>query len=128
MTPGRSISASFEIAASLPIRHRHIVFTLLHFGHVEIVRHNIGAERLQGKLATAKGVDRFNHRLWNSRDVGRLIGIPEELGGWLEFTLDASSRDAYEAAAHGYASLLALARIAGDAASRPRARARRGRS
>jgi putative CocE/NonD family hydrolase len=39
----------------------------------------------------------------------------------LEFTLDASSRDAYEAAAHGYASLLALARIAGDAASRPRA-------
>ena len=39
----------------------------------------------------------------------------------LEFTLDRSSRDAYEAAAHGYASVLALARIAGDAAFRPRA-------
>ncbi|HVJ30624.1 MAG TPA: CocE/NonD family hydrolase [Gammaproteobacteria bacterium] len=39
----------------------------------------------------------------------------------LEFTLDRSSRDAREAAAHGYASVLALARIAGDAASRPRA-------
>lgn len=39
----------------------------------------------------------------------------------LEFTLDRSSRDAYEAAAHGYASVLALSRIAGDAASRPRA-------
>lgn len=39
----------------------------------------------------------------------------------LEFTLDRASRDAYEAAAHGYASVLALARIAGEAASRPRA-------
>ena len=39
----------------------------------------------------------------------------------LEFTLDLSSRDAREAAAHGYASVLALARIAGDPASRPRA-------
>ena len=39
----------------------------------------------------------------------------------LEFTLDRSSRDAREAAAHGYASVLALARIAGDAASRSRA-------
>jgi putative CocE/NonD family hydrolase len=39
----------------------------------------------------------------------------------LEFTLDRSSRNAREAAAHGYASVLALARIAGDAAARPRA-------
>ena len=40
----------------------------------------------------------------------------------LEFTLDRSSGgDAREAAAHGYASVLALARIAGEAASRPRA-------
>jgi putative CocE/NonD family hydrolase len=39
----------------------------------------------------------------------------------LEFTLDRSGRDAYEAAAHGYASLLALARIAGEESSRPRA-------
>jgi uncharacterized protein len=39
----------------------------------------------------------------------------------LEFTLDRSSRDAREAAAHGYASVLVLARIAGDAAFRPRA-------
>ncbi len=39
----------------------------------------------------------------------------------LEFTLDRASRDALEAAAHGYASVLALARIAGDAAVRPRA-------
>jgi len=39
----------------------------------------------------------------------------------LEFTLDRGSRDALEAAAHGYASVLALARIAGDAATRPRA-------
>ncbi len=38
----------------------------------------------------------------------------------LEFTLDRSSRDAREAAAHGYASVLALARIAGDAQFRPR--------
>ena len=39
----------------------------------------------------------------------------------LEFTLDRSSRDAREAAAHGYASVLALARIAGDPTFRPRA-------
>ncbi len=39
----------------------------------------------------------------------------------LEFTLDRSSRDAREAAAHGYASVLAAARIAGDARVRPRA-------
>lgn len=39
----------------------------------------------------------------------------------LEFTLDGGSRDAYEAAAHGYSSVLAVARIAGDASSRPRA-------
>jgi putative CocE/NonD family hydrolase len=39
----------------------------------------------------------------------------------LEFTLDRSSRDPVEAAAHGYVSLLALARIAGEEASRPRA-------
>jgi len=39
----------------------------------------------------------------------------------LEFTLDRSSRDARESAAHGYASVLALARIAGDPALRPRA-------
>jgi putative CocE/NonD family hydrolase len=39
----------------------------------------------------------------------------------LEFTLDRAARDAREAAAHGYASVLALARIAGDPAFRPRA-------
>lgn len=39
----------------------------------------------------------------------------------LEFTLDRSSRDAYEAAARGFASLLVQSRIAGDAAWRPRA-------
>jgi hypothetical protein len=44
-----------------------------------------------------------------------------ELPTLLEFTLDRASRDAREAAAHGYASVLALARIAGDAALRPRA-------
>ena len=48
-------------------------------------------------------------------------GEPDTLPALLEFTLDRSSRDAREAAAHGYASVLALARIAGDAASRPRA-------
>jgi putative CocE/NonD family hydrolase len=36
----------------------------------------------------------------------------------LEFTLNRESRDAREAAAHGYASVLALARIAGDPAFR----------
>ncbi len=44
-----------------------------------------------------------------------------ELPTLLEFTLDRSSRDAREAAAHGYASVLALARIAGDPTFRPRA-------
>jgi putative CocE/NonD family hydrolase len=44
-----------------------------------------------------------------------------ELPALLEFTLDRSTRDAREAAAHGYASVLALARIAGDPAARPRA-------
>jgi putative CocE/NonD family hydrolase len=39
----------------------------------------------------------------------------------LEFTLDRSSLDAREPAAHGYVSVLALARIAGDPALRPRA-------
>ncbi|HZF30219.1 MAG TPA: CocE/NonD family hydrolase [Gammaproteobacteria bacterium] len=39
----------------------------------------------------------------------------------LEFTLDRSRRDARVSAAHGYASVLALARIAGDPKSRPRA-------
>jgi putative CocE/NonD family hydrolase len=38
----------------------------------------------------------------------------------LEVTLDSSARDAREAAAHGYASLLALARIAGETRFRPR--------
>jgi uncharacterized protein len=37
----------------------------------------------------------------------------------LEFTLDRSSRDPRESAARGYASVLALARIAGDPAVRP---------
>ena len=39
----------------------------------------------------------------------------------LEFTLDRSSRDAREAVAHGYVSVLALARIVGDPNFRPRA-------
>jgi putative CocE/NonD family hydrolase len=39
----------------------------------------------------------------------------------LELTLDRSARDAREAAAHGYASVLALARIAGEPRFRPRA-------
>jgi uncharacterized protein len=39
----------------------------------------------------------------------------------LEFKLDRSSRDAREAAAYGYVSVLALARIAGDPKFRPRA-------
>jgi hypothetical protein len=39
----------------------------------------------------------------------------------LEFTLDRSSRDAAEPAAHGYVSVLALSRIAGDPKFRPRA-------
>jgi putative CocE/NonD family hydrolase len=39
----------------------------------------------------------------------------------LEFTLDRTRHDPREAAAHGYASVLAQARIAGDPNSRPRA-------
>ena len=39
----------------------------------------------------------------------------------LEFTLDRTNRDAREAAVHGYVSVLAVARIAGDPKSRPRA-------
>lgn len=39
----------------------------------------------------------------------------------LEFTLDPTSRDPREAAAHGYASVLAVARIADEPGSRPRA-------
>ena len=39
----------------------------------------------------------------------------------LEFTLDRSHRDAVEAAAHGYASVLALSRMRGDPKMRPRA-------
>jgi len=45
----------------------------------------------------------------------------DKLATLLEFTLDRSSRDAREAAAHGYASVLALARIAGDPTVRPHA-------
>src|SRR5262249_51173874 len=45
----------------------------------------------------------------------------ETLPTLLEFTLDRSARDAREAAAHGYASVLALARIAGNLKFRPRA-------
>jgi len=45
----------------------------------------------------------------------------DQLPTLLEFTLDRSSRDAREAAARGYASVLALARIAGDPMFRPRA-------
>ena len=51
----------------------------------------------------------------------RLATAAGELPTLLEFTLDRSSRDAREAAAHGYASVLALARIAGDPTFRPRA-------
>ncbi len=51
----------------------------------------------------------------------RSAAADADLPTLLEFTLDRSSRDAKEAAAHGYASVLALARIAGDAAFRPRA-------
>jgi putative CocE/NonD family hydrolase len=45
----------------------------------------------------------------------------DKLPTLLEFTLDRSGRDAREAAAHGYVSVLALARIAGDPKFRPRA-------
>src|SRR4029078_10762926 len=47
-------------------------------------------------------------------EAGRLATV-------LEFTLDRSSRDPREPATHGYASVLALARIAGDLAARARA-------
>jgi putative CocE/NonD family hydrolase len=45
----------------------------------------------------------------------------EKLPALLELTLDGAARDAREAAAHGYASVLALARIAGEPQFRPRA-------
>jgi putative CocE/NonD family hydrolase len=45
----------------------------------------------------------------------------ETLPTLLELTLDRSGRDAREPAAHGYASVLALARIRGDPRFRPRA-------
>jgi putative CocE/NonD family hydrolase len=51
----------------------------------------------------------------------RLAEGADSLPTLLEFTLDRASRDARETAAYGYASVLALARIAGDPASRPRA-------
>jgi uncharacterized protein len=51
----------------------------------------------------------------------RAAGDGETLPTVLELTLDRSSRDAREAAAHGYASVLALARIAGEPKFRPRA-------
>jgi putative CocE/NonD family hydrolase len=51
----------------------------------------------------------------------RQAGDGERLPTLLELTLDRSARDAREAAARGYASVLALARIAGDPNSRPRA-------
>jgi putative CocE/NonD family hydrolase len=44
-----------------------------------------------------------------------------ELPTLLEFTLDRAGLDTREAAAHGYASVLALSRIAGDPMFRPRA-------
>jgi putative CocE/NonD family hydrolase len=49
----------------------------------------------------------------------RSVPAVEPLPTLLEFTLDRRSRDAREAAAHGYASVVALARIAGDPAFRP---------
>jgi putative CocE/NonD family hydrolase len=50
-----------------------------------------------------------------------VTGVGRSLPTLLEFTLDRSSRDAREAAADGYVSVLALARIAGDPKFRPRA-------
>jgi putative CocE/NonD family hydrolase len=50
-----------------------------------------------------------------------VTGAGRTLPTLLEFTLDRSSRDAREAAAHGYVGVLALARIAGDPKFRPRA-------
>lgn len=51
----------------------------------------------------------------------RAASEPASLPTLLEFTLDRSRMDARAGAARGYASVLALARIAGDPASRPRA-------
>ena len=61
---------------------------------------------------------RRSRRRWSVR--GSIAGAGA-LPTLLEFTLDRSSRDAREAAAHGYVSVLALARIAGDPKFRPRA-------
>ncbi len=65
-------------------------------------------------VAEGATVDATLVRSRKAAEAGRLPTL-------LEFTLDRSSRDAYEAAAHGYSSVLAVARIAGAAASRPRA-------
>jgi uncharacterized protein len=51
----------------------------------------------------------------------RLATAAGELPTLLEFTLDRANHDAREPAAHGYASVLALARIAGELKFRPRA-------
>jgi putative CocE/NonD family hydrolase len=51
----------------------------------------------------------------------RITGDIDTLPTLLEFTLDRSGHDPRQAAAHGYASVLALARIAGDPQFRPRA-------
>lgn len=51
----------------------------------------------------------------------RAASEPASLPTLLEFTLDRSRMDARAAAARGYASVLALARVAGDPQSRPRA-------
>ncbi len=83
------------------------------------------ARRRQGKaLRHRRGRDprcertRRSRRRWSARARATDAGTLPTL---LEFTLDRSSRDAREAAAHGYASVLALARIAGDPKFRPRA-------
>ena len=60
---------------------------------------------------------RRSRRRWSTREARTGTGALPTL---LEFTLDRSSRDARQAAAHGYASVLALARIAGDPEFRPR--------
>ena len=51
----------------------------------------------------------------------RRVGDSGSLPAMLEFTVDRTTRDAREAASRGYVSVLALARIAGDPKSRPRA-------
>ena len=51
----------------------------------------------------------------------RRAGDSGALPALLEFTVDRSARNAREAASRGYVSVLALARIAGDPKSRPRA-------